>query len=358
MNFRKYIKDILETEKFVWKNNKDEILNLNHKILKILSMSFFICFFSLFIFSNFSNEIRELKTIFLTISIIFIIIRIISHKKRSLLFTMLTIYITGLLLCYLAVMSTKLIMPNAASTFIISFIFIYSMTVFDKSKRVNVFVITMTIVYIILFDYYKISSSTSMDIINVCGVSVFNIFLGGYLRHLQFENIYLKQLDVVKVHTDPLTNLKNRRALSLIEDNKPLLNEIKSLIMVDVDYFKLYNDEYGHQKGDECLIVLSNIFLEFQTKYNMTFYRYGGEEFTAVIWKNENKDSIEICEELLNDVTKLKIKHKKSKFKIVTLSIGVSIQNDKKSLELSNLLKNADKALYKSKKDGRNKISY
>ena len=89
-----------------------------------------------------------------------------------------------------------------------------------------------------------------------------------------------------------LTGLKNRRRLfELLENLKDQLIEIPTgVMMIDIDYFKQYNDQYGHAAGDQYLSSLDQLFKGLEKEYHIQFFRYGGEEFTAFVWALNNKN--------------------------------------------------------------------
>ncbi|UPM55556.1 GGDEF domain-containing protein [Gottfriedia acidiceleris] len=173
--------------------------------------------------------------------------------------------------------------------------------------------------------------------------------------------IKLKKMENI-ANVDSLTGLYNRRYFE-----KQLLNGCSisyessipiTLLMIDVDYFKKYNDLYGHPKGDECLRrVATSLQLETTSELGIVA-RYGGEEFSILLPKTDLNDALKIGNRLCKNIKKLKIEHEQSEKKLVTLSIGVAsliAENDQDYLKL---VKQADQALYRSKHNGRDQVSY
>lgn len=160
---------------------------------------------------------------------------------------------------------------------------------------------------------------------------------------------------------DGLTKIANRRRFDecLKQEWKRLAREKKplSLILCDIDFFKLYNDHYGHQAGDDCLIEVAGAIEESLKRPADLAARYGGEEFGIVLPNTLAKGAMFLADLVRNRVRDLKIVHAKSKTDTyVTLSIGVSevIPNINNTPE--ELLLRADKALYKAKDMGRNQV--
>jgi len=173
-------------------------------------------------------------------------------------------------------------------------------------------------------------------------------------RALNYEKI--KKLTVI----DELTGVYNRRKFDA--DLKSSLNEairyVKSLslLMIDIDYFKKYNDSYGHQKGDMVLERIGKIFLENKRNTDRV-YRYGGEEF-SVICSETNKENARVFAERLREVvyeSKFEGEDMVSPGGSLTISMGVS-SFPFNSTNTEGLIKYADDALYRAKASGRNKV--
>ncbi|MBW1834915.1 MAG: diguanylate cyclase [Deltaproteobacteria bacterium] len=166
-------------------------------------------------------------------------------------------------------------------------------------------------------------------------------------------------------NTDALTSIANRRYFDLILKREcGGLSRAKSslslsLIMCDIDYFKQYNDTYGHKKGDECLQRIAGAIRSVVRRAIDCIARYGGEEFAIILPGTESDDAEQLAEEVRKAVENLRIPHDNSEVDtIVTMSFGVaSITNqDKESDFISILVSKADKALYMAKTSGRNKV--
>jgi diguanylate cyclase (GGDEF)-like protein len=128
---------------------------------------------------------------------------------------------------------------------------------------------------------------------------------------------------------------------------------------MDIDYFKSYNDYYGHLNGDKCLNSLGKLLIEIQNKKNIYAARVGGEEF-ALLWFEENADNAKNIASFITQMVKeLAIPHEKSEIAShVTVSMGVHITPCGTTLDIHTLYDLADKALYSAKRNGRNRIVY
>ncbi|WP_040327322.1 tetratricopeptide repeat-containing diguanylate cyclase [Clostridium ihumii] len=157
---------------------------------------------------------------------------------------------------------------------------------------------------------------------------------------------------------DFLTMLYNRRYLDEYENK--VYNYIDdyefSIIMLDIDYFKLYNDNYGHVKGDKVIKEVSNAIREVFRKDDICV-RYGGEEFCIILKETPKEVALERVKRLRNSIKRKRIAHRHSKVtNIITVSIGVYTKGKYKKESLKNVVNKADKALYVAKESGRDKV--
>ena len=159
--------------------------------------------------------------------------------------------------------------------------------------------------------------------------------------------------------TDQLTGIYNRKKLnSLIKYyNRTGTPSDFSVIMIDIDYFKKYNDFYGHPEGDKILKKVSRILSSCIRKKDILI-RYGGEEFLLLTSGVSKETSHSICERIQNQINLAAFPHKASEITDhVTLSIGVCHQTLAKTYSFEALVEEADKCLYDSKKNGRNQFT-
>lgn len=159
----------------------------------------------------------------------------------------------------------------------------------------------------------------------------------------------LKQL----AHTDPLTSLYNRRAgmkkLNKLINRCHASHKELTAVLLDVDYFKRINDNYGHDEGDRVLIELAKI-LDEGIRPTDFLYRWGGEEFLLLLPNTSSIDTMGLCKRLQNAVQNILVAKKYG----VTFSAGVAqLKSDETSADL---LKRADEALYRAKGNGRNRV--
>ena len=160
---------------------------------------------------------------------------------------------------------------------------------------------------------------------------------------------------------DGLINIPNRRAFNKAfarewdrcrRDQKAL-----SLVMIDIDFFKDYNDLYGHQRGDECLTLVAQTLASVLKRAEDMVARYGGEEFVMLLPGIELEQATLLAEECRNKILDQKVDFQTSKvIDVVSISLGVCTTIPTKDAEASILLKASDLALYRAKKNGRNRV--
>jgi len=176
---------------------------------------------------------------------------------------------------------------------------------------------------------------------------------------LEAANAELQKLSA----TDALTKLCNRRKLDEVLDHEwrrchreqvPL-----SFILIDIDYFKRYNDRYGHPEGDECLRRVAEALATTLRRPGDVVARYGGEEFAVVLPRTTLEGALRVAEALRKAVEELRIEHAGSEAADhVTLSVGVgSTEPLIDGTTVSDLVATADAALYEAKRSGRNRVA-
>ena len=171
----------------------------------------------------------------------------------------------------------------------------------------------------------------------------------------------MNQLLYQKTISDELSGLYNYRYFLEQLENiwlKCMENQTEiSLAMIDIDFFKKYNDYYGHQEGNNCISKVSDI-LKNNTRCQGGFVaRYGGEEFVVVMPDTDAKEAKRIAENFRSLVERSNIEHIKSQlYRYVTISIGVATMIPKKGVTFDTLIKRSDYVLYEVKKAGRNRV--
>lgn len=156
---------------------------------------------------------------------------------------------------------------------------------------------------------------------------------------------------------DGLTGLYNRRFFNetyLKEWNKAAESRTPlGLLMIDIDYFKRYNDTYGHLEGDQCLQKIADAIGKAVSGQDFFTARFGGEEFIVLLLNQSFEDCVGYAEKILDKVDELKIPNGLEQGGYVTISIGIGYLIPEAEQKSEVLINQADQALYRAKKDGR-----
>jgi len=174
-----------------------------------------------------------------------------------------------------------------------------------------------------------------------------------------FANAFIR----AEVEYDALTGIYNRRyfdetmehVISSLSRSESLL----SVMMIDIDFFKRYNDTYGHVEGDKCLKAVAQTLSECITRADDFIARYGGEEFIVVLPNTDEQGARLIADKLLDNVRDLCLPHEQSDAAdYVTVSIGGTTGKVLHTHNAGDFVKRADELMYKSKQEGRDRFSY
>ena len=175
-------------------------------------------------------------------------------------------------------------------------------------------------------------------------------------RALEEANIQLE----VQSNTDGLTGIANRRSFDRLLaqewDRGQRAGTPLALVMLDVDYFKHFNDYYGHLAGDACLQSLSRALAQAGRRAGEVVARYGGEEFVVLLPNTCIQEAVEAARHIQQIIWSLALPHADTALGIVTTSLGVASLQPSRQCTAESLLRQADMALYRAKQSGRNCI--
>ena len=168
-----------------------------------------------------------------------------------------------------------------------------------------------------------------------------------------------KKLEIISI-TDGLTNIYNRRYFNDIFpkllNNAKRKNELVCFLFMDIDHFKQYNDNYGHQKGDDVLISFAKCLKNSLHRFTDFAFRLGGEEFAVVYQVDDKAKALVFANIIKRNIENLKIEHKfNSASQYITASMGLICKNANE-IDGDEIYKEADELLYEAKNNGRNQI--
>jgi len=206
---------------------------------------------------------------------------------------------------------------------------------------------------------YEFHKATLLDenenIVGIVGIMLDITEVYKKTRELEEKNQILKEMS----YKDSLTNIYNRRMFDevfiKVLKNANRNNNIFNLIILDIDNFKLYNDTYGHLKGDNVLITVAETLQNSMLRDEDYCFRLGGEEFALLFTTNTINSAHQIANRIKKDIENLNITHI-SKFKKITASLGLISVEKTYNEDIDFFYKEADTLLYKAKENGRNQI--
>lgn len=182
-------------------------------------------------------------------------------------------------------------------------------------------------------------------------------------EEIEKKNLSLKLLTEslrAQAMLDGMTGIPNRRyldeQLQLAMQNASRSKSALSLVMFDVDYFKKYNDLYGHIQGDYCLQDIARVLRAVQRRHGDLAARYGGEEFVLLLPDTDLGAAHRIAQKVLDGVRALEIPHEGNAGGVVTISAGVMTCVPRPDMRIEDLFAGADRALYRAKDNGRNRV--
>lgn len=257
-------------------------------------------------------------------------------------------------------------------------VFVYMLAYFLTGIRPRILLITCLIAGLLPLPLLWLMSVKFDPLVYFYAVIVSNVvgFLVSYIvtgkERISFLQARLLELD--KIHSDAMSNelvrLSNEDALTGLY-NRRYLNETitieweraerseepLSVVFVDIDYFKLYNDTYGHLQGDKALLRVATILRKHMRRSSDIAARYGGEEFVLLLPNTPSAGAQVVANNIMRAIDALKIEHKSSNVADhLTLSIGVATWAQEENMTVNKLIAQADAAVYQAKAEGRHAI--
>ena len=349
--------------------NKEDS-NLSFRIDNIndrkLTTAKFIVIFSLVIltFLSISNYLYDNSVLFYSNSILLclIIVNIIFFKNKIM-------FLSHIILLLMALGILIIVYLNKGDEYvpIWSFVFIYIAMIMFGNKTGLFVVIGFCLILLSLLFIWVGDTVNMLEFVRFTSVVVISIIFS-YISEHQITTTLLKLTDTQKHleevnKIDGLTNIYNRRQFDIdfskaINTSKRSNNTL-AFAMLDIDFFKLYNDTYGHQKGDEALISVARQLKNKMQRASDAVYRVGGEEFTILYQAENAQDAINNIIDIQHSIENLKIEHQANKVScFLTVSVGLHLFLPGDDISPEQAFKRCDEQLYKAKDNGRNKVSY
>ena len=290
------------------------------------------------------------------LSIIFYFITL-ETKNYSLILIIFYIYVTYLFLffTYIGVIENT----DSHATSIVVFLCIFSFLILDISPRVNATIFSYYLIFTITTFLVKPLGLAIEDVVNTTTFTLIGALLGRNYRRVKLIGFETEREAKENEHMDFLTKLPNRRLmyLKVVENERNNTQpKITGVFMLDIDFFKLYNDNKGHIEGDICLQTISKLFVKISKEFQIEIYRYGGEEFIGFYYGADEDKFEDLVYFIAEEIRNLNISFEESERKIVTASIGYTFNSIAGEKTTNQLIDISDKALYKAKNSGRDNV--
>lgn len=329
--------------------NADAIALFNLRMLKIGLIVCLVIFLSTGIFLCFHKIYRAIPYfVFCTGLFIFygITHRVRAHKQILILF-----YVVYEFFILFSIY-TMTMQQEVLSVVGVCLLSVLPSEILDRSYRVEIYAFVNTLAMCVGAWFLKSSSSVAaMDTFHFLGAFLIGYSVGMHTRYSSFHRLELQRRADDQRFYDFLTGLANRRKLFLDLHSQPPL----SVMMIDIDYFKQYNDTFGHQEGDEVLKKVAHVLREESFRSGVVFYRYGGEEFIGIDYRGTG-NMLAFCNAVKDGVEALGISFPKSPFGKVTVSVGFADHCVSAHEDSAEFVRMADTALYAAKHKGRNRV--
>lgn len=218
--------------------------------------------------------------------------------------------------------------------------------------------ITLYFIHVILSYYLMIYYNLWVEIVAPITFTVAAFVLTVIVKYLIKSRDFDEQYKLAT--TDGLTDLYNHRyfqeQMQMYCANAKRYENVFSLIILDIDFFKNFNDNFGHQSGDAVLRQVASI-IKKNVRATDIVCRYGGEEMSIILPNTPNDEAINIAEKLCNIISKHTFKLSNNRESNLTISLGVATYGKKDGTESSKIIEIADKRLYHAKRNGRNRVN-
>lgn len=255
----------------------------------------------------------------------------------------------GLIYAMLLYMSIVLF-QNGTGASILVLLTIFPVTFVDRPGNLFLADIGMYVIHTICSFLAKDIVFAGLDMVNGLIATMVGCVFGFFILNSRLHALNYRVLLAVEREVDVLTGLYNRRKMTEEIESfaRGFTPEPTGVIMMDIDWFKNYNDTYGHVAGDTCLQIFGQMLKSMESEEKIKPYRYGGEEFVAFVWDADKAEIYGYAERIHAQTKELPIEHKQ-----ITLSVGYVYCSDKQVKNFETWIQRADRALYIAKGRGR-----
>ena len=247
---------------------------------------------------------------------------------------------------------------NIAIIMILAVLTIAIVLTLDSMPVIIGSVITIYFVYLISAYYFMIHQNLWLEVVSPVIFIIFAFIITVIVKYLIKSRDFDKQYKLAT--TDGLTELYNHRyfqeQMQMFCSNAKRYENVFSLIILDIDFFKKFNDNFGHQSGDAVLRQVA-FTLKKNVRSSDIVCRYGGEEMSIILPNAKDDEAVSIAQKLCNIVASQKFKLSNNRESNVTISLGVATYGQTDGTEPAKIIESADKRLYHAKENGRNRVN-
>ncbi len=341
-----------KTYKQLISDNRKAVDGYNESVLRTLLFMGWVLILLPLVAVPFSySKLDAIPAYLLTFSSFFVLFFLYKFSKIKK-YTLVGLYASFSILLLLSIYLSVIHSPNMRATFMLVGLVLTPLSFIDRPCRTRLFLAFWLVVHTALAFYLK-PKYVLDDTINCLCATILGCYLGNSIVKVRLESFEAKRLLIFEKDTDVLTGLLNRRKLyetlsyfETEESEKP-----SGIFMIDIDYFKEFNDSYGHASGDEALHQFGEILKNFTQNFRLCFYRYGGEEFIAFAYGYSEKELLPIAESLRVAVQSADIAGHQ-----LTVSIGAAYCGENRVKNYESEIARADEAVYAAKRAGRNRV--
>ncbi|MDD4082901.1 MAG: GGDEF domain-containing protein [Sphaerochaetaceae bacterium] len=343
-----------------FEKNRLIINERNIEMIEQFSLFISLILFSLIAVSFFSTFIEPFRVFNISYFIVFTLMYFVSKKikdynEKSLIYLS---YLFMLTLVSLAFYLGIFIDPKYPffGLFFITQI-ILPIIILDTPYRLFIFLVLMTAAFDILLSIFNPSEYLNYILFQTIIYCMVGTFINYKVVQLKLNDTKIIKGVELERDTDSLIQIDSRSKLTRDLETFEI-KQIKGIMMIDIDNFKNYNDDYGHQMGDFCLKSVGKKLQEFDEKFKLKSARYGGEEFIAYSTFHSEEEFSAIAKNLVKEIYDLNMNFEKSKYQRITISLGYTTIKDNPETK-KQYISFADTALYLAKALGKNRaVSY
>ena len=334
-------------------NNRKATEEYNRKMLSALTRMGALMTLLALLGAPFSSTKAAVAPLYLLAASTYFVLFLLSRLPVMKRYTLIGLYISFSVFFLSGIYFSIIYAPHMRATVLLGVFCIMPLGFIDRPSRMNLFVALWLAVHTILAFFLKPQYALD-DMINCLCFAIIGCYLGNMMVRVRLESYEAQRLLTMEKETDVLTGLFNRRklfeTLAILETadaEKPC-----GILMVDIDYFKNFNDSYGHTAGDRYLSAFGEILTNFAQNFRLHFYRYGGDEFVAIAFGYSEKELLSIAESLRIAVQSPADTDRNQ----ITVSIGTAYCGDEQVLNYERVIDRADVAAYEAKRSGRNAV--